>query len=250
MGLKKGAEIIRHPQIGGRYVGATEVALIPAAFCGIEVEAIYEGAKELYGQYAQDNIALQAASIFYELEQKEFVDVFLPFYSSELFAFSDLAVQLCHESFGKNGKGQTYLSAQAPESQHHTNQRFLGGRKNIAGFFISTEQFNYNLETKVPAEMHSVPINDSHLFALNRIPLSYAMQAEFKGTWEDAKIHAIPIVSLAVNSLQSKDLGAFMAFWQLYAVYSSVLRGVNPFDQPEVENSKAISWTKRKDFKR
>lgn len=250
MAAQKKSEIVRHPHIGGRYVGITEVAFVPAALCGIDVEAIYKGAQQMYEQYAQDNIALQAAHIFYQLEQNGFVDVFMPFYSSELFAFSDLAVQLCHESFGKDGKGQTYLAAQAPESQHHTNQRFLGGRKNIAGLFMQTDAFNTDADTKVPPSMQGIEINDSHMFALNNIPLSYAMEAEFKGTWEDAKIHAIPIVGLAVKSIQPAEIGKFMAFWQMFAVYSSVLRKVNPFDQPEVENSKAISWARRKDFKR
>ncbi len=250
MAIKKGAEIIRHPHIGGRYTGMTEVALVPAALCGLDIEGIYQGARELYDLYAQDNIALQAAHIFYELEERGFTDVFMPFYSSELFSFSDLAVQLCHESFGKDGKGQTYFSAQAPESQHHTNQRFLGGKKNISGLFVRTERFSNDSNTIVPPAMHSIAINGSHLIALNKIPLSYAMAAEFQGTWEDAKIHAIPIVSITLKNMDPKEIGMFVAFWQMFAVYSSVLRSVDPFNQPEVESSKSISWSKRKDFKR
>jgi glucose-6-phosphate isomerase len=40
-----------------------------------------------------------------------------------------------------------------------------------------------------------------------------------------------------------------MAFWQLYAVYSSLLRNVDPFDQPQVEGSKKISFDKRLQYK-
>jgi glucose-6-phosphate isomerase len=40
-----------------------------------------------------------------------------------------------------------------------------------------------------------------------------------------------------------------MAFWQMFAVYSSILRGVDPFNQPQVENSKNISFAKREKFK-
>lgn len=250
IGLKAGAKIISHPEISGRFTAFTEVGLAPAAICGINVEKLYEGAEQFYKNYRTGNIAMNAAQMMYALENKGFVDIYVPFYSHELFAFRNLIVQLCHESFCKDGLGQTYFAHEAPESQHHTNQRFFGGQKNAAGFFIALENFNSKLFTSIPAEMHSIPLKDSSLFELNKMPLSEAMRAEFKGTWEDAKIHDIPVVSLSVDALSPKEIGAFTAFWQLYAVYSSVLRGVDPFNQPEVEHSKQISWNKRKDFKR
>ncbi len=247
---KLSAEFFLHPAIGGRFVGATEVALAPAAIIGLDVEGIYQGADEFYKKYRQDNIAGQAAQIFYALEQQGIVDVFMPFYSHALFASNNLIIQLCHESFGKAGQGQTYFASEAPESQHHTNQRFFGGRRNISGFFISLENYTSQSFTHVPPGMQSIALKDSDLFELNKMPLQASMHAEFQGTWEDAKIHAIPIVALSVSQITPKEIGAFLAFWQLYALYSALLRGVDPFDQPEVENSKAISWASRKAYKR
>lgn len=250
MAQKLGAEIVQHPPLGGRFTGLSEVALVPAILCGVDIESLWQGAHEYYQRYEHENIALKAAQIFYSLEQQGIVDVFLPFYSHQLYAFNNLIVQLCHESFGKDGKGQTYFAHEAPESQHHTNQRFFGGRKNIAGFFVTLEKFNHDTFTNVPASMHSIHLKDGSLYDLHKIPLTYAMHSEFRGTWEDAKIHGIPIVSLSVDVITPKEIGAFIAFWQMFAVYSSVLRGVNPFDQPQVESSKAISWNKRKEFKK
>ncbi len=245
IGEKAGAKIAEHPPIGGRYTAFTEVALVPAAICGIDIKSLYSGAREVYEKYSQENIAMQAAQMLYALEERGIVDVFMPIYSHYLFSFSNLIVQLCHESFGKAGKGQTYFAAEAPESQHHTNQRFFGGRKNIAGFFMYPEHFRDASRTQVPAGMQSIHIRDGSLFNLNNIPLSYSMGAEFSGTWEDAKIHGIPVFSLALTVLDPKEIGKFIAFWQLFAVYSSVLRGADPFDQPQVESSKLISWRKR-----
>ena len=249
IGKKAGAKIIEHPAIGGRYTAFTEVALIPAAICGIDVEQMYSGAKQMHELYSKDNLALQAAQIFYALEQKGFVDVFLPIYSHYLFDFGMLIVQLCHESFGKAGTGQTYLAAEAPESQHHTNQRFFGGRKNIAGFFVNVENFRNDQVTIVPPGMQDIAIKDGHLAVLNKLPLSFSMQSEFRGTFEDAKISGIPVAALHLNLIEPREIGAFIAFWQMFAVYSSVLRNVNPFDQPQVENSKLISWNNRKKWR-
>jgi glucose-6-phosphate isomerase len=249
IGEKLKAKIITHPPIGGRYTGLTEVALIPAAIAGLDAEKLYEGAKAFYRLYEKDNLAWRAASVLYQLELKGFVDVFMPFYSHNLFALSNLIVQLCHESFGKNGKGQTYFAHEAPESQHHTNQRFFGGTKNICGFFLGSESFTHPLQNIFPPATHSAQIKGHPLFDLNKIPLEKAMEFELLGTLEDAKIHGIPAAHLSILGFDPKEIGSFVAFWQLYAVYASVLRNVDPFDQPQVESSKNISFHKRLEFK-
>lgn len=249
IGKRAKATIVEFPAVGGRFTAFTEVALVPAAICGIDIERLVEGGRKMYKQYHFENVALQAAQIFFELENQGIVDVFMPVYSHSLFGFHHLVVQLCHESFGKNGKGQTYFATEAPESQHHTNQRVFGGRRNLAGFFMHVENFRKDMVVSVPTAMHSIPIRDGELFTLHKLPLSYSMQSEYAGTWEHAKDQGIPAASLGVTVIDPEEVGQFIAFWQMYAVYSSILREVNPFDQPQVENSKTISWNKRREFR-
>lgn len=241
--------IIIHPPIGGRYTGLTEVALLPAGIVGLDVEGLYNGAKRFYDLYDKDNLAWKAASVFYQLEEKGYVDVFMPFYSHNLYPMSAVIVQLCHESFGKSGKGQTCLASEAPESQHHTNQRFFGGRKNIAGFFNSSQTVLHPSLNVYPPSVHSTQIKGHVLFDINKIPLEKSLSFELEGTLEDARINGIPLAHLAIDGFVAEEIGQYLAFWQLYAVYSSVLRGVDPFDQPQVENSKNISFHKRLQFK-
>ncbi len=249
MAEKLNTKIIMHPPIGGRYTGFTEVGLLPAAIVGLDVKGLYEGAKSFFNLYPKDNLAFKASSIFWQLEQKGFVDVFMPFYTHNLFPMSAVIVQLCHESFGKEGKGQTYFAHEAPESQHHTNQRFFGGIKNICGFFTSVDNFKNNLTAVYPPQTHSVQLKGHALFDVSKIPLKEAMGYEFEGTFEDARIQGIPLAHLSVTSPTPQEIGALLAFWQLFAVYSSVLRGVEPFDQPQVESSKKISFNKRLAYK-
>jgi glucose-6-phosphate isomerase len=249
IGEKLKAKIIPHPPIGGRYTGLTEVALVPAAICGLDAQALYRGAEKFYDLYQKENLAWKAASVLFQLEQKGYVDVFMPFYARNLFPMSAVIVQLCHESFGKNGKGQTYFAHEAPESQHHTNQRFFGGTKNICGFFTTVDTFQHPTVNVFPAAVHSVQIKGRALFDINKIPLEKSMEFEAQGTMEDARISGIPLVHLSVAGFKAEEIGQLLAFWQLFAVYSSVLRNVNPFDQPQVENSKNISFDKRLAFK-
>ncbi len=240
---KLNATVVVHPPIGGRYTGFTEVALLPAMMCGFNVEALYEGGQEMLAEFNAHNEAFDAASIFEQLEEKDIVDVFMPIYSHALFPFSNLVVQLCHESFGKEGKGQTYFAHEAPESQHHTNQRFFGGRHNIAGWFISSD-FRQDITLAIPEQLKSVSLKDESMQLLDGASLYQSLQYEKDSTLEDAKLQDIPVVDMQVK-LSEKDLGWFIAFWQMFAVYSSLLRKVNPFDQPQVEASKKISFDKR-----
>ncbi len=242
-------KVITHPNIGGRFTGLTEVALLPAILCGIDVKPILTGASKFYLNFSKNNSAWQLASVLHLLEQQGIVDVFMPFYSETLYAFNKIIIQLCHESFGKSGKGQTFFAHQAPESQHHTNQRFFGGRKNICGLFISQEYFVNNLLAVYPPQTHSVQIKGQSLFDINKIPLSESMHSELVGTLQDAQVNNIPSIHLQISQITAEAVGEFMAFWQLFAVYSSVLRQVDPFNQPQVENSKNLSFTKRLQFK-
>jgi glucose-6-phosphate isomerase len=248
-GEKIKAQIVMHPPIGGRYTGLTEVGLLPAVICGLEAEKLFKGAKQFYQLYEKDNLAWKCASVFYQLEQSGYVDVFMPFYAHNLFPLSSLIVQLCHESFGKNGMGQTYFAHEAPESQHHTNQRFFGGRKNICGYFTSSDSFMHETVNEYPLSVHSVQIKGRNLFDINKIPLGQALEFELLGTMEDARINGIPLAHMSISGFSAEEIGQVTAFWQLYAIYSSVLRQVDPFDQPQVESSKRISFNKRLQYK-
>jgi glucose-6-phosphate isomerase len=246
---KLNLKIILHPTIGGRYTAFTEVGLLPAAIVGLDVQALYDGAKTFYSLYGRHNLAWQAASVLYQLEQSGYVDVFMPFYTHNLFPMSEVIVQLCHESFGKGGVGQTYFAHEAPESQHHTNQRFFGGRKNICGLFTTVDTFLHPTQNVYPKAAHDVQIKKHTLFDINNIPLEKDMAFEAEATMEDARINSIPLTHISIADFSPKEIGAFLAFWQLYAVYASVLRNVDPFDQPQVENSKNISFNKRLAYK-
>lgn len=241
--------IIDHPPIGGRYTGLTEVNLIAAAIAGIDIEALWEGGQVFYKNYEENNLAWQAASVFYQLEQKGYFDVLMLFYSHFLFSTSFGIVQLCHESFGKDGKGQSYFAHEGPEVQHHTMQRYYGGPKNIAGFFITVEKFLYPTVNKYPSAVHSVQIKGHHMAEIDKIPLEESLKAEALANIEDSRIRGIPLAHISIVDFSAKEIGAFTAFWQLFAVYSSLLRRVDPFDQPEVENSKKISFAKRLQYK-
>lgn len=242
---KIGADLLPHPPIGGRFTGFTEVALFPALLCGLDAMTMLSAGKEYLRGYRRSNEAYVAADIMVQLESGGFVDVFLPIYDAHLFPFTQIIVQLCHESFGKENKGQTYFASEAPEAQHHTNQRFLGGRRNVAGWFLSSEQSLRQLSTQVPEELRAIPLRDGRLGMLDGLSLEASLHSELQGTLMDARIHSIPVVTQTVVRRDAQSIARLLAFWQLYAIYAAVARALNPFDQPQVEHSKKLSFDER-----
>lgn len=242
---KLNKKIILHSKVGGRYTTFTETALLPLALCGFDYKSFFNIGREYHNLFFKPNPAYETASIFFQLENLGYIDVLMFFYSHFLFGVSNVAIQLFHESFGKEGKGQTYFAHEGPEVQHHTTQRFFGGRKNIAGMFFTVENFENEISNSFPIQTHSAQIKLRHLSNFNNLRLSKSFSAEWRANLDECRIKNIPTMHLSLNSINLNAIAKLSAFFQLFAVYSSVLRAVDPFDQPQVESSKNSSFNER-----
>lgn len=250
MAKKMGWQIIPHPDVGGRYSGRTECALAPAALMGLDVAAINRGAVNAFSNLdfrapPVDNPAFQAALICFELEKKGCTEIFTAIYSQALAGFLPLIVQLIHESTGKDGQGQTVFGDQAPESQHHTNQRFFGGRRNVLGLFITVAASHTALSTAVPSPLRELPLGRGTVGDLDGLPLAESLRCDYEGVAETARRLKIPHLTLTLDSITPESVGEFLSFLHYFTLYSALLRDQNPFDQPAVEESKKISLQKR-----
>lgn len=230
-------------EMAGRFSGNTEFALIPAALMDIDVEAISAGAKAMYAKCApsvgfEKNPAYQAAVHLDKLEKLGYTELFLSIYSKQLTGFWELITQLLHESVCKNELGQTVYGGDAPENQHHTLQRFTSGRKNSVGFFITVKEFGQLLDFDAPEDIADIECRTVAISQLTQLSTADIIHTEFQGTWRDVTEKQIPALWLEVNRVTPHTVGELTAFWQYLAYYSALLRGVNPFDQPGVEQSK------------
>ena len=237
LGVKVGAKLINHPNIGGRFAGLTECALIPSALAGINIKKVVKGAKKVYFDSELNKRIAGLAEQFFKLELKSYTEIFSPSYSENLYGINLLATQLVHETTGKKGIGQTILTAVSPESQHETNQRFFGGRKNMIGLFTTFENHK-NVLLKVPKLLKDVKVKGEKLSVLDKLNLSDSLNFEAEGVIRTARKFKIPFANIVLDRLNEESTGELMAFWQLFSVYSAVVRKQNPYDQPEVEHSK------------
>lgn len=231
-------QVISHPPIRGRFSGGTSCAFVPAILAGMNARLIQSGIE--VGHELKDE-AYSLSKYMYDLEQKGYGEVFIPIYSSFLRGFQNLIIQLMHESVCKGGKGQTFYAALSPESQHHTNQRLFGGKKNVIGLFVTVKHPWSKRAIEIPDTIKNTKYKDTDLEVIDGYDYQDALRAEYLGTKGDADENEIPNVTLEIDKITPESIGELVGFWHLVAFYSSRLREVNPFDQPAVLRSKDIT---------
>ena len=218
-----------HPNdVGGRFTAAQNNALLPLAMLdgdtalAGEIDAAFADAhkKLAVAVPSCENMAKHLALELWRAERAGYTEVFMPVYAHALSGAGELIVQLVHESYCKAGRGQTILWAGAPESQHHTNQRYFGGRENVVGLSLCVGSFQ----------------EDEAL--AGGVTCTEFLHLEHAGVVAEAEGRRTPHMVLTLDSLSVADVCGLIALWQWAAVYGGLLRGVNPFDQPAVEGSK------------
>jgi len=231
-------QVVEHPNISGRYSGATSAGLFPALLAGCKIDEIAAGISSGY-KYKKE--AWSLAKYYFDLEHKGFVEVYVSAYSWILTDFRTLIVQLMHESVCKSGKGQTFYFSEAPECQHHTNQRFFGGKKNVIGTFITVKTWYDDKKISVPTEIADLNLKGLELKKLDNISYQQALLAEYHGTKTEADRLGIPNVTIELPEMSNQVVGGLLSFWQLVAFYSAIIRDVDPFNEPAVTNSKNLT---------
>jgi len=187
---------------------------------------------------------LNLASAFYDAEQNGYDEIFTPFYSTRLFGFYPLFVQLMHETVCKEGKGQTVFGDLGPECQHHTNQRVFGGKKDVITSFFRCEAHERE-EIEVPDNISDVQLRGKDLSDLEGKTLKDSLKAEYQGVKDAMDDGEMPNITLNITSVSHENMGKLVGLLQYVAVYSAWLRDVDPFNQPDVEKSKDIGFEER-----
>ena len=239
---------IEHKDVGGRFSGLTETALMPAALCGIDIEEVRKGGEEIYSKFnSGPNPAWTLAKTLYSAEKQGYNQILTPFYTTRMFGFYPLTVQLMHETVCKDGEGQTVFGDLGPEYQHHTNQRLFGGAEDIIPLFFKSDAHE-NQELEVPEELEDIDLRGRKLGDLDGEKYSSALESEFKGVENALEEEEKPFSVLSVQSVDYRSMGKLMAFLQYLAVYSAELRDVDPYTQPDVEMSKKEGFERRFDL--
>lgn len=229
--------------VGGRFSVLTNVGLIPSYCIGVNIDELIEGAN-IIDEKALENVYLFSLFLYLlNIRKNKTITVMMP-YCDRLIQFAQWFSQLWAESLGKKyGKnkeilrtGQTPIIARGVTDQHSQLQLYLEGPKDKVIILLKVKE-KINLKIKVPFEDY-----ESVNF-LNNKSFDELFEAEFFGTYGALLNEGIPVISLEINKLDMKTLGALFYFFELCTAFSGELYEINPFDQPGVELGKKIAFS-------
>ena len=220
--------------IGGRYSVLTAVGLLPIAVAGLDVERILEGAlherRVLSGKTAENEAwryAMARQALYRAGKKVEVLACFEP----EFRFMGEWWKQLFGESEGKNGGGLFPASVEYTADLHSMGQYIQDGERTLVETFVSFESPE---RLRVPEDAGNLDglnyLAGRSLSEVNRIALEATKEAHVKG--------GVPCIELKTGAITEETLGALVYFFEFACGLSAYMQGVNPFDQPGVEEYK------------
>jgi glucose-6-phosphate isomerase len=229
-----------HTGIGGRYSVLTNVGLLPAAVLGLDIAAIRQGAADAYepfrsGQAAKDAPAAVGAALNVAMAKEgKGISVTMA-YADRLERFTRWWVQLWAESVGKNGNGTQPVAAIGPVDQHSQLQLYLAG-PNDKLFTVMT--------TGVAGQG---PIMDEKLAKRAGEPgfggkrIGDLVAAQGRATADTLAKNGRPTRRIHIEKLDERAVGELLMHFMLETILAGYALGVDPFDQPAVEEGKILA---------
>jgi glucose-6-phosphate isomerase len=228
------------PGIGGRYSVLSNVGLLPAAVLGLDIKAIRAGAAMalapvLAKQPAADvPPALGAALNVAAADAGKNIAVLMA-YADRLERFVRWYTQLWAESLGKDGKGTTPIGALGPVDQHSQLQLFIAGPRDKLFTVVTIGTAGQG--PRIDAELAKRAGEPD--FAGRAIGDLVAAQG--RATAETLAKNGCPVRTMHVEKLDETALGALLMHFMLETMIAAHLLGVEPFDQPAVEDGKVLA---------
>ncbi|MBR5144666.1 MAG: glucose-6-phosphate isomerase [Clostridia bacterium] len=222
--------------VGGRFSVLTAVGLLPIACAGIDIDDLMAGAQQAMNSFANanldENIAVRYAVIRNILLGKGKTTEILVGYEPYMLMFNEWWKQLYGESEGKDKKGIFPASVVFSTDLHSMGQYIQDGQRNLFETVISVQ--NPGAEFVIPEDAANVDglnfIAGRSLDFVNKTAMTATLLAHNDG--------GVPNLLLEVADRTPASLGYLMYFFEFACGISGYLLGVNPFNQPGVEEYK------------
>jgi len=213
--------------IGGRYSVLTPVGLLPIAVAGIDVSELLKGAERMATAPEWDFDASDYAVARFELMKAGKVMEIFEYYEPQLQYFVEWLKQLFGESEGKEGKGLFPASLQFTTDLHSLGQ-----------FLQEGNQMFFETVLHVMHPDHDIIVPDSAGKLLAGKSMNQVNQAALKGVMAAHESAGIPMVKIDIPGITPYYMGQLLYFFETTCGITAYLMGVNPFNQPGVEQYK------------
>lgn len=222
--------------VGGRFSVLTAVGLLPIAVAGGDIDKLMQGAAdyrdEIFDKDYNENPALQYAAAR-NLLNREGKDIeILVTYEPKLSYFNEWWKQLAGESEGKDNKGLFPASVVFTTDLHSLGQIIQQGKRNIFETVISVETPKHDIDIKEDAEdLDGLNyLVGKSVDQVNKVAMEATMEAHVDG--------GVPNILITMDKIDEYNLGKYIYFFEYAIGVSGYLLGVNPFNQPGVEDYK------------
>ena len=222
--------------VGGRYSVLTAVGLLPIAVAGIDIDKLMEGARLAQERYNDSNLKYNECyqyavvrNILYKLYKNTEI---LVNYEPKMHYFTEWWKQLFGESEGKEQKGIFPAGVDFTTDLHSMGQYIQEGRRNLFETVISIEESNSDI---------TIPSDDDNLDGLNYLAgkgLDYVNKKAMEGTVQAHVSGDVPNIIINLKQLNETSIGELIYFFEKACAVSGMILGINPFNQPGVEEYK------------
>ena len=234
------------PAVGGRFSVLSPVGLFPAAFAGIDIKGLLQGAGTVASDFREKgsySLAAKVAAGFSCNISRYPIHTFFP-YNDRLFDTALWFSQLWAESLGKKRDlsgdpivtGQTPLACRGPADQHSLVQLFMEGPRDKTVTILTTPPDSNS--PKLPGGFEQYP----SLSYLEGSTPDELRTAEARATGKALEESGIPVSYIEMKRLDERVLGELLMLLEIATVLTGLSLDINPLDQPGVERGKVLTY--------
>lgn len=237
--------------VGGRFSVLTAVGLLPAALAGLDVHGLLAGAARMRDRALVPDLATNPALLLATLLHHHHVVrgrpmVVMMSYVDALYDSADWFRQLWAESLGKeratDGRtvnvGPTPIAARGATDQHSQLQLFAEGPDDKSYLFLGTAARGRELE--IPGG--ALAASQAEYAYLAGRGIGELLDAELVGTTSSLIRRGRPVGRLTLRETSAEALGELLMLLEVATALAGPLYGVDPFDQPGVEEAKRLAF--------
>ena len=223
--------------VGGRFSVLSPVGLLPIAIAGYDIRALVAGAVEMQKACAEDvPFAENPAAIYaatrnalYQAGKK--IEILVNF-NPKLHFLAEWWKQLYGESEGKDHLGIFPASVDFTTDLHSMGQWIQDGERTIFETVLSVGEMRHTVV---------IPSDKDNLDGLNFLAgkrVDEVNQMAELGTQIAHVDGGVPNLKIEIPALTERYLGQLIYFFEKACGISGYILGVNPFNQPGVEDYK------------
>lgn len=227
-----------HDKIGGRFAVFAEVGELPGILMGLDMAQFRRGVQHAVADFkaSYQNHAISQSAAF--LAASKLNPVVFP-YRDKLKKFGAWFAQLWAESLGKKNDrserfGSTPLQAIGATDQHSQLQLYIDGPKDKFFTFL-------HVTDGPDLEVADLQIDHPSYNPLRPHGLKKLLDAELRATYQTLLAHDMPLRLISIPAVSPYSIGELMILSVLETLLTAKIWGIDPFDQPAVEEGKILA---------